>query len=64
MGKGDPKTRRGKIQIGSFGVVRPRKKTSDKKVAPKVKVVKEVSEKKASPVKKAASKKAPSKKES
>ena len=26
MGKGDQKTRRGKIQVGSFGVVRPRKK--------------------------------------
>lgn len=27
MGKGDQKTRRGKIQVGSFGKVRPRKKT-------------------------------------
>jgi 30S ribosomal protein S31 len=28
MGKGDQKTRRGKIQVGSFGKVRPRKKTT------------------------------------
>ena len=27
MGKGDQKTRRGKIQVGSFGNVRPRNKT-------------------------------------
>ncbi len=27
MGKGDTKSRRGKIQIGSFGVKRPRKTT-------------------------------------
>lgn len=26
MGKGDQKSRRGKIQVGSFGVLRPRKK--------------------------------------
>jgi ribosomal small subunit protein bTHX len=26
MGKGDQKTRRGKIQVGSFGNVRPRNK--------------------------------------
>ena len=28
MGKGDQKTRRGKIQVGSFGKVRPRKKAT------------------------------------
>ena len=27
MGKGDQKSRRGKIQVGSFGNLRPRKKT-------------------------------------
>jgi ribosomal small subunit protein bTHX len=52
MGKGDQKTRRGKIQVGSFGVVRPRKKASAKTTAPKVKV------EKVAPVKKAAAKKA------
>jgi 30S ribosomal protein S31 len=44
MGKGDKKTRRGKIQIGSFGKRRPRNKaesttpaaaTEEKKAAPK-----------------------------
>ncbi len=28
MGKGDQKSRRGKIQVGSFGNVRPRKKAT------------------------------------
>jgi 30S ribosomal protein S31 len=27
MGKGDQRSRRGKIQVGSFGNLRPRKKT-------------------------------------
>jgi 30S ribosomal protein S31 len=35
MGKGDQKTRRGKIQVGSFGVVRPRKKAATKAAAAK-----------------------------
>ena len=42
MGKGDKKSKRGKIHIGSFGVKRPRKtakkatpKKADKKAAPK-----------------------------
>lgn len=52
MGKGDQKTRRGKIQVGSFGVVRPRKKASAKTTTPKVKV------EKAAPAKKVAAKKA------
>jgi 30S ribosomal protein S31 len=30
MGKGDKKTRRGKIWIGSFGVSRPKKKKNKK----------------------------------
>jgi len=33
MGKGDKKTRRGKINSGSYGVRRPRKKTSASKPA-------------------------------
>ena len=42
MGKGDIKTRRGKIRIGSFGVRRPRKRknavtTQSKPVAAPVK---------------------------
>ncbi|WP_317899058.1 30S ribosomal protein THX [Aurantibacillus circumpalustris] len=42
MGKGDKRTKRGKIHIGSTGVTRPKKKktttkasTADKKAAPK-----------------------------
>lgn len=41
MGKGDQRSRRGKIQVGSFGNLRPRKKASAKtattaaKAAPK-----------------------------
>ena len=57
MGKGDPKTRRGKIEMGTFGVVRPRKKASAKTAAPKVKAEKSASAKKAAP-KKAAKKEA------
>jgi 30S ribosomal protein S31 len=54
MGKGDQKTRRGKIQVGSFGNVRPRKKAK----VTTAKVKSEVAtEKKAAP-KKAAAKKA------
>jgi 30S ribosomal protein S31 len=34
MGKGDKKTKRGKVHIGSYGVVRPKKKAV-KKAAPK-----------------------------
>lgn len=33
MGKGDKKSRRGKITIGSFGVTRPRKKKASTPVA-------------------------------
>ena len=32
MGKGDKKTRRGKITIGSYGVRRPKKKNKSKTV--------------------------------
>lgn len=40
MGKGDQKTRRGKIQVGSFGVVRPRKKAKSTTAASPVKEAK------------------------
>jgi 30S ribosomal protein S31 len=33
MGKGDKKTRKGKIRLGSYGVTRPRKKTLTKATA-------------------------------
>jgi ribosomal small subunit protein bTHX len=33
MGKGDQKSRRGKIQVGSFGNLRPRKKATTKTAA-------------------------------
>ena len=58
MGKGDQKSRRGKIQVGSFGVVRPRKKAKTKAVAKKATSTGE--EKKATvkaPAKKASAKK-------
>ena len=35
MGKGDKKTKKGKRQIGSTGVSRPKKKKAAKKAAPK-----------------------------
>ena len=35
MGKGDKRTKRGKIHIGSTGVSRPKKKAAAKKAAPK-----------------------------
>jgi 30S ribosomal protein S31 len=34
MGKGDRRTRRGKLFRGSYGKKRPRKKKKDKKVKP------------------------------
>ena len=36
MGKGDKKTRRGKITAGSYGKTRPRKTGTSKVAAPKV----------------------------
>jgi 30S ribosomal protein S31 len=39
MGKGDKKSRRGKIILGSFGVRRPRKKTDKPEVKPAKTVV-------------------------
>ncbi len=58
MGKGDKKSRKGKIFMGSYGVSRPRKKSksaSPKKIAKKA-------EKAAAAPKKAAPKKAAAKK--
>ncbi len=63
MGKGDKKSRKGKITMGSYGVTRPRKKSTGKAVAkattakaPKAETAKkETAPKKAAP-KKAAKK--------
>ncbi len=52
MGKGDKKTKRGKIHIGSYGVIRPKKKAVKKAAA---KTAKKAAPKKAAP-KKAAKK--------
>lgn len=64
MGKGDKKTRRGKISMGSYGVLRPRKKAAAKTSAKsadsadkKAAAPKKVSAKKAAAPKKAAAKK-------
>lgn len=35
MGKGDQRSKKGKIHIGSFGRLRPRKKATAKAAAPK-----------------------------
>jgi len=40
MGKGDKKSRRGKIILGSYGVRRPRKKNDKPEIKP-LKVIKE-----------------------
>lgn len=73
MGKGDKKTKKGKRFMGSFGVIRPKKKSKGAYVASPAKakakpaavkveeVVEEVKAVKA-PAKKAAAKKAPAKK--
>lgn len=54
MGKGDKKTRRGKITIGTYGVRRPRKKVKSIVVAEKSK--KKTTAKKAAPKKTTAKK--------
>jgi 30S ribosomal protein S31 len=52
MGKGDKKTRRGKIIIGTYGVRRRRKKADKQEIKPvKVSIVKEEKDKKAVRVK-------------
>jgi 30S ribosomal protein S31 len=55
MGKGDQKTKRGKIHIGSTGVTRPKKKAAAKKTAANKAKVEKAEPKKAAP-KKAAKK--------
>ena len=65
MGRGDRKSRKGKIFRGSYGVVRPRK-TAVKIIIPvkkKIVVKKEVEEKTAVVKKKTAKKKATAKKQ-
>ena len=69
MGKGDRKTKRGKIRMGSFGKIRPRKKAKvtfvakkvEKKQVEEVAVVKTVTKKKTT-AKKTTKKKAATKK--
>jgi ribosomal small subunit protein bTHX len=64
MGKGDKKSRKGKIKMASFGVSRPKKKKSISPVAgaKKDKVEKVEASKKAAPKKEAAPKKVAAKK--
>ena len=63
MGKGDRKTKKGKIRIGSYGKLRPRKKATNTFVPKKVEKVKEQEEtKKKAAVKKTTKKKAAVKK--
>jgi len=54
MGKGDKKTKRGKIWIGSFGVSRPKKLKNKQKTLQNAAIKHEVAE---NPPKKAAKKK-------
>jgi ribosomal small subunit protein bTHX len=61
MGKGDKRSKRGKIWKGTFGVNRPRVKT-DAYVATTKEAVEEAPAKKPAPKPKAAAKKAPAKK--
>jgi 30S ribosomal protein S31 len=60
MGKGDKKTKRGKIIKGSYGVLRPKKKKSgaEAKATEKPKKVVKAEEDKKPPLKKAPAKKA------
>jgi ribosomal small subunit protein bTHX len=69
MGKGDQKSKKGKISSGSYGVSRKKKKTAAyvapkaKKAAPKTEeAVAEKAPAKKAPAKKPAAKKAPAKK--
>ena len=54
MGKGDKKTRRGKVTAGSYGKTRPRKSGTSKVAAPKVEKAPKEVEAKAEKPKKAA----------
>ena len=49
MGKGDKKTRRGKVTAGSYGKTRPRKSGTSKVAAPKVEAKVEKPKKAAKP---------------
>jgi len=69
MGKGDKKSKKGKISSGSYGVTRKRKKAATfvakpkaKKAAPKKEEAPAKETAKKAPAKKAAAKKAPAKK--
>ena len=63
MGKGDRKTKKGKIRIGSYGKLRPRKKATSTFVPKKVEKAKEQEEtKKKVVVKKTTKKKGTAKK--
>lgn len=70
MGKGDQKSKKGKISSGSYGVTRKRKKAATYTAKPAAKKVETKKEEaptekpaaKKAPVKKAAAKKAPTKK--
>ena len=63
MGRGDRKSRKGKIFRGSYGVSRPRKTNIEVIIAPKKKEVKkEAAAKKKLPAKKKVTKKATAKK--
>ncbi|HJN63520.1 MAG TPA: 30S ribosomal protein THX [Flavobacteriales bacterium] len=70
MGKGDKKSKKGKIRMGSFGKVRPRKKAKitfvakkvEKKEVEKTETKKKTTKKKAAVKKKTATKKATKKK--
>ena len=64
MGKGDKKTRKGKISMGSYGVTRPRsknKKSTNRPALAKPKATEKPTTKKAAPKKPAAKKAAPKK---
>lgn len=55
MGKGDKKSRKGKIFMGSYGVSRPHKRKKSKSASPK-KIAKKAEKKAAAAPKKAAKK--------
>ena len=62
MGKGDRKTKKGKIRLGSYGKLRPRKKATNTFVPKKVEKVKEEEPKEQVEIKKKAAAKKTTKK--
>ena len=62
MGKGDRKTKKGKIRLGSYGKLRPRKKATHTFVPKKVEKVKEEEPKEQVEIKKKAAAKKTTKK--